>query len=83
MKRGQFDSRWHLVPGPKQLLKPTKSILVTSFFRPGVESILGQEAVEPAVERILFALGKLLLVDAHRLLLGFASPDRHAAITQL
>ena len=30
MKRVQFNSRWHLVPGHKQLLKPTKSILVTT-----------------------------------------------------
>lgn len=30
MKRVQFNSRWHVVPGHKQLVEPTKSILVTT-----------------------------------------------------
>lgn len=51
------------------------------FFRPGVESIFGQEVVEPGVKRMPLALGKLMLVDPHLLLLGFASTNRHAIIT--
>ena len=47
-------------------------------FRPGVKSILGEKVVESGVEGMPLALGKLMLVDPHRLLLGFASTNRHA-----
>lgn len=50
-------------------------------FCPGVEAILGEKIVEPGVKGMPLALGKLMLVDPHRLLFGFASTNRHTVLT--
>lgn len=51
------------------------------FFSPGVGSIFGEKVVEPGVKGMPLALGKLMLIDPHLLLLGFTSTNRHAVIT--